>query len=121
MHDLEGSEGAKERLEVILETIRGTKSIESAAAELGIARSAFHKLRERTLREALESLEPRPRGRPPAPEETPQERRLRELESENQVLRRRVVAAQIRAELALLMPEVLEGRDGERSGEEKKK
>src|SRR5213593_4716176 len=77
---LEGSEEAKKRLRVILETVTGERSIEDASKELGIEESAFYKLRTRTLAEALQGLEPRPLGRPP--KEKP------EAESEVQVFKR---------------------------------
>ena len=67
---LDGSEEAKKRLEVVLETIAGKKNVGEACKTLGIERSAFHKLRSQVLQTALSDLEPKPRGRPP--ESTPE-------------------------------------------------
>jgi hypothetical protein len=118
---LEGSEGAKKRLELIIETLGGRRTIAAAAEELGMVESAFKKLRERTLREALGSLEPRARGRPRRPGESPSERRLRELQGEVRELKRQLWASEIREELAVLMPHVLRKRQGDQGGGEKKK
>jgi hypothetical protein len=61
---LEGSQSAKARLAVILETITGQLTVAQACAKLGIGESRFHTLRNETLQATLESLEPRPLGRP---------------------------------------------------------
>ena len=62
---LQGSEPAKQRLTVLLETLRGELPVPEACARLGIGESRFHALRGAWLQEALELLEPRPLGRPP--------------------------------------------------------
>jgi transposase-like protein len=102
---LEGSPRAKTRLKAILETIAGKKTVEEVCGELGISESMFFKLRDRTMTDALESLEPRPMGRPvERPQESGEEAKLRE---ENGRLRMELEAARIREELAVLMPHVL--------------
>jgi hypothetical protein len=61
---LEGSEHAKSRLKVIVETLSGQTTIPDACALLGIQESMFHKMRAQVLQAALSRLEPRPLGRP---------------------------------------------------------
>jgi hypothetical protein len=102
---LDGEADDKQRLKLILETVTGAKSVEEACAELDVAPSHFHRLRERALAGALNALAPKPMGRPAkAPEATDREKQLaRELQEVKIDLR----AAQIREELALLMPHVL--------------
>lgn len=58
----EGSDNAKLRLKMILETLSGERTIQSACEELSIGEAAFHKLRKRFLKESLEGLEERQRG-----------------------------------------------------------
>lgn len=99
---LEGSQGAKRRLKVILETLSGKKKIADACEELGICEAAFHKFRSRTLQDALESLEPRPVGRKPVEDKEQGDavELLREIES----LRMELKASHVREEIALVMP-----------------
>jgi hypothetical protein len=62
---LSGSQRAKQRLKVILETLEGMRTVPEACAELKVCQSRFHALRARWLQESLELLEPRRMGRPP--------------------------------------------------------
>jgi len=62
---LDGSERAKTRLRVILETLSGQRTIPDACEELGIQETMFHRVRSEVLQTALDRLEPRPLGRPP--------------------------------------------------------
>ena len=114
---LEGSEGARRRLRVILETLSGELGVEEACRELGIGPAAFHKLRARTLAEALRSLEPRPMGRP-REERSAQEMRIEALEKENWQLQFELQAARLREEIALSMPHLLKRKEA--GGSEKK-
>ena len=107
--DLDGSKRAKRRLEAILETIAGTRTVREVAAELGICEAAFYKLRERTLQEAVEGLEPRPLGRRPHVE-TEADQRARELEEENEELRQELTTARVREEIAAILPGLHERR-----------
>lgn len=115
--DLEGSDEAKRRMRVILETLAGQRTIMDACLELGIGKSAFHELRKRVLQAALVDVEPRPAGRPrvePAPEAAEVER----LKAENERLRSNLEVAQVREEILLAMPEVFE--PGREVGEKKR-
>jgi hypothetical protein len=60
---LTGSEQAKLRLEVVLDTIAGKCGVKEACLRLGISEPRFHQLREQVLTAALERLEPKPAGR----------------------------------------------------------
>jgi transposase-like protein len=102
---LEGSEHAKIRLKVILETLAGRQTIPEACDELGIQESMLHRVRSEVLQTALDRLEPRPLGRPPhAP--SPEDQRVAELEEENLRLQAELRAAEIRRELAEKLPGV---------------
>lgn len=109
----EGSGEARRRLRVILETVSGGKAVAEAARELGVSESRFHEMRAEALRAALADLEPRVAGRP-SRQEDPKDRALAEKEAELRELRFQLRAAQLREELAILMPHVLKPRRGEK-------
>jgi len=113
---VQGSEHAKTRLRVILETLAGERRIASACADLGMNEAAFHKLRMRTLQDAVASLEPRPVGRPRSIL-TPEEIEAARLRAKNDELQRDLEAARLREEIAVTMPHV--GRKRGRSAEKK--
>jgi hypothetical protein len=106
---LEGSEEAKRRLTVVLETLAGRRSVAAACAMLNIGESRFHALRGRFLRVALDHLEPRPVGRPG--QAAPDDQQRTELEEEVRRLRVELRAARVREEIALALPHML-GRPG---------
>jgi len=100
---LEGSEQAKRRLTAILDTLAGKLTIDEACASVDVRPSEFHKLRERFLQEALQSLEPRPVGRP-AKVVTEGDLRAAALERELQNTRMELQTARVREELVAAMP-----------------
>ena len=104
---LEGSAQAKERLTVILETVSGTRSVASACEVLGLSEAAFHRLRQRTLADAVASLEPRRMGRPPQAV-APETARVAALEQQVARLTLEVEAAQVREQIARTMPRLLD-------------
>jgi transposase-like protein len=104
-----GSELARHRLRVILQTLAGAATIEQAAAALGINRSRFHALRKQFLILATGLLEPRPRGRK-RQEPTPAELELMRLKQQMVQLKLQLKAAQIREEIALVMPHLLKDK-----------
>ena len=61
VENLEGSEHAKERLEIILAMLSGELSVSAACEQLGIKAAMFYRLRTRVLQAGLSDLEPRPR------------------------------------------------------------
>lgn len=105
---LEGSEEAKQRLEVILRAIGGELTVAEACAELGIGKTAFFELRKRVLQASLKDLEPKPKGRPPGEEPSTDEVEAERLRQENARLRTDLEIAHVREEIALAMPEVFE-------------
>jgi hypothetical protein len=112
VHKLSGSEEAKARLKVILETVAGSRTVESACQELGLGRSRFFELRDHVLQAAMADLEPKPRGRPaetPDPEALQQ--RLQELEAEHEHLLDELEIAHVREEIRLVLPQYVVDRD----------
>jgi transposase-like protein len=100
---LDGSTSAKERLELILETLSGQVTVVGACQLLGISEAMFYKLRNRVLQVCLEDLEPKPRGRPPQPSSADAERSA-ELAAEVATLERELAAQKVRLELAQHLP-----------------
>jgi hypothetical protein len=102
---LEGSELAKQRLEVILETIAGKLLIREACARLRISEARFYQLRTAVLEAGLSCLEPRPAGRPPQVE-SPDAARIAELSEQLQQAHWEREAAEVRAEIAQAIPQL---------------
>jgi transposase-like protein len=103
---LEGSPAAKQRLEVILETIAGQLTVPEACQQLGIGKSRFHALRNQTLQATLEVLEPRPLGRPSKPT-SPEQAEVDELQAELRRLRAELELAQVQLRLARIHPALI--------------
>ncbi len=105
---LAGDAHTKSRVKTILRTLCGELSVNDAAEHLGVGPSRFHELRDALLVGALESLSPKPPGRPPsAPSEN---QRVLELEYELGHLRYEVELERTRTQLLLTMPELLVGK-----------
>jgi len=86
--------------------------VPDACEQLGIGDSRFHALRGQWLQAALQLLEPRPLGRPPqAVDAAPWQARLQALEAENRTLRQQLAAAEVRRELAEILPHVVHTPD----------
>lgn len=100
---LEGSPQARERLAVIMETLAGTLPIREACERLGIGEAMFHRVRMRVLQGAMADLEPRPRGRRPR-NLSDAERICQELEAENKRLEAALHLANVRGEVAAILP-----------------
>jgi hypothetical protein len=100
---LEGSEHARERLRLVLDTMAGKLSLEEACRRLDISEARFHEMRCEVLQAAMSRLEPGPPGRPPQRVEA-DSAALAALKEENQRLRFDLQAAHIREELAIAMP-----------------
>jgi hypothetical protein len=103
---LEGSESAKERLKVVLETLAGTCRVQNACVRLGICEQRFHQLRQEALEAALAGLEPGKPGRKP---QTPSaaEEHVRVLQEQLAAHEVELRAAQAREEIALALPRVV--------------
>jgi transposase len=104
---LEGSPRAKQRLEVILETIVGRVTIDQACQRLGISPAMFYRLRTAVLEAGLARLEPRPQGRPPQ-QLTAEEAKRAELEHRVGELESELKIATVREEIARVMPHLSE-------------
>jgi hypothetical protein len=104
---LAGSEAAKTRLELILEALAGRRTVAEVCRQLGLGERRFHALRQQVLQAALGSLEPRPAGRP-AQTPSAADGRVAALEAAVQELRLDLRAAQIREEIALALPHLLQ-------------
>jgi hypothetical protein len=98
---LSGSEEARQRLQVILQTLAGSCRVQEACDRLGIGVARFHQLRLEALQAAVDQLEPRAAGRPARP---PQEPRIASMQEEIEQLRLELQAARTRAEIALVLP-----------------
>jgi hypothetical protein len=103
---LEGSDHAKQRLQVMLETLSGVRSIPEACQILGIGESMFHRLRAEVLQTALDRLEPRPLGRPRRAL-TAEGQQVDTLAQEVEELRTELQASQVREELAQILPAIV--------------
>lgn len=105
VENLEGSEHAKERLEIILATLSGELTVSDACERLGNKAAMFYRLRTRVLQAGLSDLEPRPRGRPRhelSPEQAENERLAREVVQLEEELK----IAEVRREIQEILPGV---------------
>jgi hypothetical protein len=100
---LPGSPLARQRLQVVLETLAGTCRVQEACRRLGLSEQRFDQLRTQVLQAGLDSLEPRPAGRPPRP--TPAAD-VQALQARVAGLEIELQAARVRAEIALALPAV---------------
>jgi hypothetical protein len=102
---LQGSDLAKQRLKVVLETLAGTCRVQEACVRLGLSEPRFHQLRERMLTAAMARMEPRrPGRRAKKPTQADEQLRLLEQQLADQNVQLRV--AQARTEIALILPNV---------------
>lgn len=111
--NMDGTNEAKRRLKVILEVISEKRTVKSACEELGISEARYHELEHVALQGAVDSLEPKPAGRPPA-EAPAVDAKKAALEEEVKELRIELRASQIREELAILMPHLLKSRGSQK-------
>ena len=110
VEQLAGSEQAKERLQAVLETLAGTLRVQEACAQLGIREVRFHQVRQLALQAALERLEARPAGRP-AQERSAEWAEVGALTEQVAGLEVELRAAQVREELALVLPQAVRPAD----------
>jgi hypothetical protein len=80
---LTGSETAKRRAKIILETMTGRCRLKDACQRLGISEQRFHQLREEMMTAAVKALEPGQAGRP-AHTPTPAEEQVAAMERQLQ-------------------------------------
>lgn len=102
---LAGSALARERMQVILETIAGTCRVQEACERLGICQQRFERLRVLAIEAGIAALELKPAGRPAKVlseteiENTRLNQRIAELEAELRI-------THIRVELATHLPQL---------------
>ncbi len=109
VQNLDGSDRAKQRLEVILATITGQMTIDQACECLVIGPSRFYQMRTEVLEASLKHLEPRLIGRP-AHVQTAEEARCDELQQQVEQLRAELKISGVREEIARAMPHLAEDR-----------
>jgi transposase len=110
---LGGSAKAKERAQVVLETLAGRLSVQEACRRLGIGEAFFNRLRKRFLKGGVPALEDQPAGRRPRVVSAEAEQ-IRKLEDKLQQTRLELQAMQLREEIALSMPHLLQKAKGSR-------
>lgn len=101
--DYDGSRMAKERAKALLLAVVGEDSITTQLDHLGICRTRFVKLRDRGLQALVAALEPRVGGRRAA-EPSAEEIAERRFNDEIALLRWELEAAQLREDVATLLP-----------------
>jgi hypothetical protein len=109
---------AKERLKVILQSVAGSLSVADACAQLNVGEARFHELRAEVLGSAARTLEPKPPGRPPQVP-TEEQKRIVELERQITDLKVDLRAAQLREQIALVAPHLLQPQPGENDNKKK--
>jgi hypothetical protein len=99
---LSGSDAARQRTRLMLETISGATSVEAAAEQLGISTQRFHDLRDELIQGAIAAAEPKPIGRPAKQPSIDDQIRAALAEKDRIIneLRVRVELAKLREELA---------------------
>lgn len=104
LEPLDGTTEDKQRAQVILETVFAAARVKVACAKLGIGETRFRQLRDLALQGVLDGIRLRPAGRPSLAG-TAEAERIRELE---QMLAEKELAlrqAQVREEVALILPQ----------------
>jgi hypothetical protein len=107
VNKLDGSELAKQRLMLFLQTLSGSVRVPDACATLGISEARFHEQRNEWLQGSVGLLEPKPAGRP-AQQRSAEEQVAAVMEQQINCLKLELQAAQIREEIALVMPHLLQ-------------
>jgi hypothetical protein len=100
---LQGSAQTKERLKGILSTLLGLTRAQDVYTGLGMSETRFHQLRETSLQHALTAIEPRPAGRPSRVAAAPAEQ-IRMLQQRVRELEQALLEAEVREEIALILP-----------------
>jgi hypothetical protein len=104
----DGSALAKDRLSAALAVWTGQRTAAAACLQVGLTAKRFWTLRWQLLQAALASLEPRPTGRP-ARQTGAVDAQLAALQQKVQELHVELSAAQLREEIALVLPQRLSG------------
>jgi Helix-turn-helix domain len=117
---LGGSDTAKQRLKVILETLAGTCRVQEACARLGISEPRFHQLRTQMLEAARAGLEPQTPGRKPHLL-TPAEEQVRLLQEQVKQRDFELRVSRAREEVALTLPRLVAEPEADKPSLKKKR
>ena len=103
--EIQGNRESKRRAKIILQTITGELSVKEACRLLGVGPTQFANLRTQGLKGLVDSMDPKPVGRPTetesvSPTDPVEQKRLVDLERENRLLRAQVEVAALRREAA---------------------
>lgn len=101
VQNLQGSDEAKQRLRVVLETLTGARRVQQACQTLAISETRFHQLRHELLQAALERLERKPAGRP---RQAPTPVAVGILQEQLAEMTKELEASRLRQEVALILP-----------------
>jgi transposase-like protein len=100
---LDGSDLAKQRAQVVLETLAGLCRVGEACERLDVSEPRFEQLRVAMLQAGVDRLEPRPAGRP-GKEETPEAADLRRARARIAELEAALRGAEARVAVARILP-----------------
>src|SRR5262245_25407376 len=101
-----GSDLARRRALVVLQTMTGALRVQEACAQLGISEQRFEDLRQEAIEAAVSRLEPRPAGRPPRPAASADAAEVARLRQRVAELEAELEATTVRLELAQALPRV---------------
>jgi hypothetical protein len=101
---LSGSDESKQRLKIILQTLCGETRVVEACELLELGETRFQQLRDLAMQSALSGIEPRPAGRPSRATSAADEQ-IRLLQRRVQELEQALHEAQVREEIALVLPQ----------------
>ena len=90
-----GQQQSIRRMQAIIETLSGQKSVIEACAELGICEALFRRDRDTGLQAAIRALDPQKPGRKKR-KVSPEAEELAALKAENERLRLELLGAQVR-------------------------
>jgi len=107
VEQLSGSAHAKQRLMMILKTMRQELTVPEACEKLGIGETRFHAMRKQWLQESLQLLEPRRVGRRPAGSPVLEEGDVAQLERKVLELERELLVSDVRRQIEQTMPHLI--------------
>lgn len=113
----DASDEAKEKVQLVLDTLSGKTSLQDAAARLGVSESRFHQIREEILLGMLNAAEPKPVGRPPKPQ--PQDDEAARLKNQLAEAKLELHVSRLRELLAIAYPHLVQ-REAERRKKKRK-
>ena len=98
---------SKEKVRWVLEAQRGTVTTAQAAKALGVSVQRFHQIQDQVVRGGLEAVAPKKRGRPVVGKTRADHAEVKKLRKQVETMERDLKAANVLAELAVTMPEVV--------------